>query len=471
MSSCYNLNKLVYIEPSLYSKEGAVIETLTVDTTIKQRSKYDNIKMILSEFKKILETQIEEDGNHTDINNHLFIQSNNTESVDILKTILSNEEETLNTITTNNNNYNKFKELLLNNKLIKEIINNFNNNNNYNNDTVYFKDIQLFITENPINLNWYLFTKNNLPSFLNQLGNNHSIITSTMVLCKSNQFNKVFINHQVGSADNIETIENKDWDQSSNKSVLEMIDMLRNHLYQGTFEIHVSIQQPPQKHQPTDEPKEKDDEFVKSFKEFCVKRKLKSILIELSKGVYGKQMMTSSHHSGDFHTVQLKAFQIAFELLLEGYHVSRVKIEILASCKGVPENDIKHKLLSPSNYFEFHIKLLIPNDKDINHNNNNNNINDNNPTIEGNNNLKLLKELMINHNGHLSRNSFKVHVEESYQERFVTLRMYSIGKETAMDRFESCKNDLVLNKFNIASSHREYSIYDSNIGLDSGWIE
>ncbi|KYQ94388.1 hypothetical protein DLAC_11598 [Tieghemostelium lacteum] len=230
---------------------------------------------------------------------------------------------------------------------------------------------------------------------------------------------------------------------SKYKTLLEMADFLRPNKYSGLFEIHITVQNGNQQEQ-------------EKFTTFCNTHKLKSILIELpdmtvkeGKEVYTYQMMTSSHHhSSDLVSIQLRAYDLANKLVSEGFRIQRIKIETLVSCKGVPSTVEEQQCQSPLNYFEFHIKLLLPMTAD----------------------LQVLSNLVKPFQGHLSRNSFKKFIDNHTQIRFVTLRIYNTYKEQALLKFEEVKSILSNNQYHIDSAHKEYSLYDSNVGLDNSWL-
>jgi hypothetical protein len=142
-------------------------------------------------------------------------------------------------------------------------------------------------------------------------------------------------------------------------------------------------------------------------------------------------------------------------------------VEAMMSSEGVPESDeVLHHCergvvcadshvqdarvrFSPSNYFEFHVKVQLPL-----------------ATVD----YAQLGQLCTRHKAHLSRNALK-QVDKDNEHRFVTLRLYHIGRATARGRFEACVDDLEANNYTVISKMREYSVYDSNVQLDSGWID
>jgi len=217
---------------------------------------------------------------------------------------------------------------------------------------------------------------------------------------------------------------------------LELACKLREQDYQGVFEAHITVDG------------HNDPETRVNFVKVCEKLGCKSILIELPTGVELRQMMTSSYHRGSLKGVQLEAFQLAQNISKHGFAITRVKVEAMMSNAGVPQTDEDAKLHSQENYFEFHIKLLLGPDADI----------------------PLLQKLAQEHSARLSNNSLKV-LANGFVHRFVTLRIYGDGRITAESKLNACMKALEDSGFTIASRMREYAVYDTNIHLDSGWID
>eukprot|EP01130_Rhizamoeba_saxonica_P003797 TRINITY_DN1574_c0_g1_i4.p1 TRINITY_DN1574_c0_g1~~TRINITY_DN1574_c0_g1_i4.p1 ORF type:complete len:242 (+),score=47.92 TRINITY_DN1574_c0_g1_i4:482-1207(+) len=224
---------------------------------------------------------------------------------------------------------------------------------------------------------------------------------------------------------------------------IKIAETVRGFDYKGMFEIHVTVQLDEQCNQ------YQKKQRIEDFQEVCINNNLKCIMIELSNGEYPSQLMTSSYHHGIMGNVHIIAFEIAQLLAQHNFRITRTKIEAMFSNKDVPIDDEDSLKRSPENYFEFHYKTKLPIDSD----------------------LSDLVELCDHHDGHLSRNALKVDEIEGYQTRFVTQRMYYTGKETARARFEKCKKGIESAGFEVLSNMREYSVYDSNVNLDLGWIE
>lgn len=217
-----------------------------------------------------------------------------------------------------------------------------------------------------------------------------------------------------------------------NKPYLELGFCLRSHRYEGLFEVHVTCQA-------------EDAEHGKKFSTFCDEINCKPLVIHLPYGEVQEQLMTSSYHRGELLQIQQETYRICQALAQAGYKITRAKIEAMASSQGVPETDEEAAELSPENYFEFHIKLKLPLDYD---------------PVE-------LDETCRRHQAHISRNALKK--TPHWQERFVNLRYFKVGRQTAFQRFEDCLRD-VSSKYTVIGKQREYAVYDSNIALDRGWI-
>jgi len=234
--------------------------------------------------------------------------------------------------------------------------------------------------------------------------------------------------------------------------LLELAQSLRGRDYSQLFEVHVTVETP------------KVEDTMARFEMHCADLSpygfpfaVKPILIQNESGEVPTQMMTSSYHRGSLADVHLEAFRLSQALVRAGYVVARTKIEALLSSRGVPITDEEAKRLSPENYFEFHIKLRLAGDCP----------------------LEPLRGLAERHGARLSRNALSKCVEttamgqvvESWQRRFVNLRLYQVGRDTALERFQACVSDLEESGYAIEKLIREYSVYDTNVALDRGWID
>ncbi|MEL6461562.1 MAG: hypothetical protein AAFQ91_25575 [Cyanobacteria bacterium J06621_15] len=205
--------------------------------------------------------------------------------------------------------------------------------------------------------------------------------------------------------------------------------------YKGTFEAHITI-------------KTLNSDLKRKFSSLCHKLRVKSVFIELPKGVNRSQPMTASYHHGTFRDVLQKINQIAQNIVDAGFEVTRIKIEAMVSNQDIPMYDIEAQKLPKSNYFEFHVKTIL----------------------SGSDNLEMLRQCCLQHDAHLSKNAFKKFINEK-QERFITMRMYGVGYKSAQTGFDKLINCLKAKGFKLSQQQREYAVYDSNLNLDAGWTD
>lgn len=202
----------------------------------------------------------------------------------------------------------------------------------------------------------------------------------------------------------------------------------------GTYEAHITVL--------AADAAERD-----RFTATCRELGVKPVLIDLPDGVTPSQPMTSSYHRGTVEEAATAAAGVARGVRATGFAVTRVKLEAVATNPGVP-TDAEAVSVSADCYFEFHVKLALQSDAAESH----------------------LKRVCERHGAHLSRNAFKSRADDR-AERFVTLRVYRAGKETAYRRLDSLTADLSAAGFEIANTQKEYSLFDSHVGLDAGWLD
>jgi hypothetical protein len=56
-------------------------------------------------------------------------------------------------------------------------------------------------------------------------------------------------------------------------------------------------------------------------------------------------------------------------------------------------------------------------------------------------------------------------------QRFLTLRVYRVGRGSALAHFDALLADLEKGGYTLSNRLREYAFFDSNIGIDAGWID
>jgi inosine/xanthosine triphosphate pyrophosphatase family protein len=214
---------------------------------------------------------------------------------------------------------------------------------------------------------------------------------------------------------------------------LELSDRLRGRSFGGTFEAHVTVAAG-------------GAADLDRFRAFCAEAGVKCIFIELSRGDEPFQPMTASYHHGDLRKAREEVQEIARALAARGFDVTRLKIEAVGANRDIPDGDEEARRL-PFNYFEYHVKATFPPGAD----------------------LGPLREKCAAHGAHLSRNARKVRPDGA-SERFVTLRVPGLGRASAEARFSALLRDLGETGLSLSHRIREYTVYDSNLGLDRGWL-
>lgn len=187
---------------------------------------------------------------------------------------------------------------------------------------------------------------------------------------------------------------------------------------------------------------------LRGFRAWCEARAIKCVFIELGRGAVPFQPMTTSYHRGTLPRVREEVRELARALAVEGFTVTRLKVEALGRNTDIPEEDAEARA-QPANYFEFHVKVTLP--------------------AEGFE-LGALRARCERHGAHLSRNARKVR-EDGASERFVTLRVAGLGRANAEARFTALLRELEETGLPLSYPIREYTVYDSNHGLDTGWGE
>jgi ribonuclease Z len=218
---------------------------------------------------------------------------------------------------------------------------------------------------------------------------------------------------------------------SSTQHIIQM-PARREVRFSGQFEAHVTVEA-------------KDNQ---AFARQCEELGIKSILIELSEGMEPNQPMTESRHEGDLSVVRAEVDGLAQSLEEAGFPVRRKKIEARYDASGVPELDEQTRGLPPSCYFEYHVAVRLASGEK----------------------LFALKECALRHGAHVSRNAHKQDRKHGHEQRFLTLRVARVGRTSAESKYEQLLQDLRGQDFELAGERREFTVYDSNLDLDRGWL-
>jgi len=217
---------------------------------------------------------------------------------------------------------------------------------------------------------------------------------------------------------------------------LALADHLRGATQPGTFEAHVTV-------------RTGGAATMEELRRACNDLGVKCIAIELPEGETPSQPMTASFHRGALADVQREVIAIARELVRRGFDVTRTKIEAHGRLLGTPETDEEAKRAPSTSYFEYHVKLALPADADV----------------------AALGARLKAAGAHLSRNAHKAASGDALVERFVTLRAQGVGRATAEARFAALCAEIERTGFTVRSRIREYTVFDTNVALDRGWVE
>lgn len=210
---------------------------------------------------------------------------------------------------------------------------------------------------------------------------------------------------------------------------LELAAHVRGDGTPGYFEAHVTVK-------PCD---------LGAFASSCERLGVKCLHIVMpARTAQAEQPMTGSYHLGTLSQAREEVLELARALVRDGFEVTRMKIEATGRAFGAPEDDTKGSTLPRDVYFEHHATVVLP---------------------EGFDEAALLARTR-QHGGYVSRN-----LRKSSAERFVTVRSYQVGRETADARFEAVVDDVRALGVPLKNRAREFTVFDSAPHLDAGWMD
>ena len=211
-------------------------------------------------------------------------------------------------------------------------------------------------------------------------------------------------------------------------------DHLTNmHRYRGEFEVHLTV---------------RADGTLDAFRTWCDTERCKCARIVLARGEQVEQpMATWRRDDAELPDVLAEALRRADDLGRAGFAVARVKVEAAPFNEEVPATDEAAALQPPGNYFEHHVKLLRAAGAGR----------------EG------LLQACHDHGAHLSRNAWR-EPAGGFEERFVTLRSYRIGRPASEQQLRRLLAALEGAGEQVVEVESEYIVYDSNLALDAGWL-
>ena len=187
---------------------------------------------------------------------------------------------------------------------------------------------------------------------------------------------------------------------------------------------------------------------VEPLRMLAADNEMKVTHILLSRGEAPSQLMLTRHNVGTLDETLAAAHAFTAQLATRGLKVCRTKIEVDATNPAAPADAPAAKANSADWYFEYHVKVLLPSPADVDH----------------------LGEVGRRHAAQLSRNAFLMRLD-GREERFLTQRFYSTGRDQASPALDALTADLQQNGFTILDCEAEYVVFDSNVAMDAGWLD
>jgi non-canonical purine NTP pyrophosphatase (RdgB/HAM1 family) len=210
---------------------------------------------------------------------------------------------------------------------------------------------------------------------------------------------------------------------------LELAAELRGPTFDGVFESHVTVA-------PCNEG---------AFAQTCDALGVKALFIQLPQGENPRQPMSGAHHRGPLRDVLQTVHELARDIARAGFQVVRTKLEAVGPHREVPQTDADAQATPRTQYFEHHAKLLLPPSA-------------NEPEIEA-----AFAQL----GAYLSRGAPRA---DGANLRFVTLRSWGLGQSSAEARFDSVQALAERLGLPLRNRLREYTVYDSSLEVDAGWM-
>ncbi|MEU8828764.1 hypothetical protein [Streptomyces sp. NPDC048636] len=169
--------------------------------------------------------------------------------------------------------------------------------------------------------------------------------------------------------------------------------------------------------------------------------------IVLARGRTPSQPMLNLRGDGPATVWRDTTDRVAAELVADGFRPVRIKTEAAPWAAGVPQDDLAAAVHGPGRYFEHHIKLLLPVERD----------------------RTPLARLAVPHGAHVSWNARRVRAD-GQQERFLTQRCHGVGRATAERRLSALLGTVRTAGLPPLEVEREFVLHDTNLGLDDGWL-
>lgn len=200
----------------------------------------------------------------------------------------------------------------------------------------------------------------------------------------------------------------------------------------GAFETHFTV---------------KTAAWERAF-EWAAAHGMKVTHIVLAHGEHASQPMLTRHSTGSLEGTLRESRCISEQMAAKGLAVCRMKIEVGAGNAAAPADPHEAEGRPDDWYFEQHIKLLLPPSQDH----------------------SLIMQLAERHGARLSRNALRTR-EDGFEERFLTQRLHHGGRAQAESALSSLLDALLQHSIVVLETESEYVVFDSNLALDSGWLD
>lgn len=207
--------------------------------------------------------------------------------------------------------------------------------------------------------------------------------------------------------------------------------------YPGAFECHITVALPP----------EQPNQLV-LFKQICQQLGGKTTVIQLANGKTPTQPMMNKSLKGNANLV-LSQINALHQEMAKHFPIVRLKVETDTSNAGLPETTEEAESLPPSCYFEFHVKMQL----------------------EKNHDLDKLRTLLAPYHGYVSENTLEEdETDNIWEYRFATQR-FRLGKPAAEEHLSALLEFLKTQNIKVKKVNREFNLFDSNADLDAGWTD
>lgn len=187
---------------------------------------------------------------------------------------------------------------------------------------------------------------------------------------------------------------------------------------------------------------------IKNLRDLGTAHNLKCLHIVLEQGEVCSQPMLTRRTNGKLTDEIAAAENLKKLLIAGGFPVCRIKIEAAPWNEDVPQTAAEIEEQSNQRYFESHIRIICGEEA----------------------NKSDLIEIAGKHSAHLSRNALRRR-EDGLEERFVTQRCFKCGCAESRNRLNALLREIRDLDFTVIDVEEEYVVYDSNLGIDAGWIK